>query len=148
MGVDIKRALEGIVVGLIAQALVGWVSPFTPILTGFLSGVVMRSERDGTITGFVLGAATSVGFVARMYFNLGLPYLYPTTEFLSKAGYLGTYVVVLVMVFAGIIGGKVGGSLMQRSAERGFQRGEIVGELKKIRKEDAKGKKFHKSKTA
>ena len=145
MGVDIKHALESIVVGLIAQALVGWISPFTPVLTGFLSGVVIRSERDGTVTGFVLGTLTAIGFVVRIYFNLGLPYLYPTTAFLSKAGYLGTYVVVLVMIFAGIIGGKVGGSLMQRSAERGFQRGEIVGELRKIRKEEKKGNKFHKN---
>ena len=143
---DIKRALEGIVVGVVAQALIGWVSPFTPIITGFLSGVVMRSERDGTVTGFVLGAATAIGFVVRMYFNLGLPYLYPTAEFLSKVGYLGTYVIVLVMIFAGIIGGKFGGSLMQRSIESGFQSGEIVGELRKIRKEYVKGKKFHKSK--
>ena len=37
---------------------------------------------------------------------------------------------------------------MQRSTESGFQRGEIIGQLKKIRKEDVKGKKFHKSKTA
>ena len=142
---EIKRALEGIVVGLIAQALVGWISPFTPVLSGFLSGVVTRNERDGTLTGFVLGTATAVGFVARMYFNLGLPYLYPTAAFLSKAGPLGTYVVVLVMIFAGIIGGKVGGSLMQRSAESGFQRGEIVGELRKIRKEARKAKRSRKS---
>lgn len=146
MHVNIKLALESIVVGLIAQAVLGWVSPFTPILTGFLSGIIIRNEQDGTITGFAIGTLTAVGFVVRMYLNLGLPYIYPTAAFLSRVGGLGIYVIVLVMILAGIIGGKVGGSLMQKSVERGYRRGEIVGELKKIRKEERKVTKFHKRK--
>lgn len=145
MRVNIKLALESMVVGIIAQAVVGWISPFTPILTGFLSGVVIKNERDGTVTGFAIGALTAIGFVVRMYLNLNLPYLYPTATFLGNFGDLGTYVIVLVMIFAGIVGGKVGGSLMQRSVTTGYQRGAIVGELKKIRKEEGRRKKFHKS---
>lgn len=145
MRVNIKLALESIVVGIMAQAIVGWVSPFTPILTGFLAGVVIKNERDGTVTGFAIGALTAIGFVVRRYMNLNLPYLYPTSTFLGNFGDLGTYAIVLVMIFAGIIGGKVGGSLMQRSVTNGYQRGAIVGELKKIRKEEGKRKKFHKS---
>lgn len=127
---DAKIIFESIVAGLAAQVIVGWISPFTPLLTGFIAGVVSRNEKEGTVVGFVIGLATSFGFVLRSYLKLTLPYIYPTTTFLSHTGHFGTYLIVFLMVFIGIIGGMVGGSMTQRFMERSYRRGEIMGEVK------------------
>lgn len=134
---DIKLFLESVIVGLVAQVTVGWISPFTPLLTGFISGVVVGKEKEGTLTGAVVGAITGITFLIRTHFNLALLYIYPTASFISRTGQLGVYFVVAGMIFAGLLGGKVGGSLMARAIERSYARGENVGELKRINFEQA-----------
>ena len=142
---DIKLALESIVVGLVAQITVGWISPFTPLLAGFVSGVVVGKEKDGTMTGAVVGAITGITFIIRVHFNLALLYIYPTASFLSRTGAMGVYIVAFGMIFAGLLGGKVGGSLMSRAVSRSYLRGENFGEMKHLNFEQGLPKRARKS---
>lgn len=126
-----KTIFESIVVGFAAQVLVGWISPFTPLLTGFVAGIVTKDRKEGTLAGSIVGLATAVGFVLREYFELSLSYIYPTTEFLARAGVMGVLAIFAMMVIIGTIGGRVGGSVMQGSIENSYRHGRLVGEAKR-----------------
>lgn len=123
-----KIIFESIVVGLAAQVAVGWISPFTPLLTGFVAGIVARNEKEGTIAGIIVGILTATGFIVRLYLNLSLPYIYPTATFLAHYGGAGTGLIVVVMVVIAAIGGRVGGSVIQRAMENSYRHGEMIGE--------------------
>jgi hypothetical protein len=128
----LKIAIESLVVGLAAQVAVGWISPFTPLLTGFVAGVVDGNEKEGMYVGFLVGIITVIGFVVRAHLSLNLPYIYPTETFLSNTGAWGQYLIIIVMLALGTIGGRVGGAVMQRSSELSYKRGQSFGEAKRM----------------
>ena len=134
-----KVLLESIVVGLAAQVVVGWISPFTPLLTGFVAGIVTRDEKEGTTAGAAVGILTAIGFIVRYYINLSLPYIYPTTAFIVHYGETGTAIILMTMVVIAAVGGRVGGSVVHRTMESSYMHGEMVGEIKSKSEEAGKG---------
>jgi uncharacterized membrane protein len=128
----IKTILESTVVGLAAQVIVGWITPFTLVFTGLVAGIVSRDEREGTISGFIVGLLVGAGFVIRWYLRLGITYTYPAAEAVTRLGDYGVYIVALIMILLGVVGGRVGGSIMQRAMNESYSRGKTVGEGKRI----------------
>ncbi len=114
-----------------AQVVFGWISPFTPLLTGFMAGMVVHDENEGSKVGFLVGLITAAGFYLREYLGFGLPYVYPTQSFMAYAGMNGQIVIGVIMLLLGFIGGRVGGSVMQRALQASYDRGLMFGEAKR-----------------
>ncbi len=142
----LKSALESFVVGLVVQVAIGWISPFTPLIAGFVAGILDRNEKEGTIVGFFVGLAIAFGFVLRIYLNLAIPYIYPTAVFLEGAGIWGVAIIVIAMIALGTIGGRVGGAVIRRTVEDRYMHGEMAGEVRKEIRGLGKGKNYKKGK--
>ncbi len=127
-----RVVFEGVVVGLAAQVLVGWVSPFSLLFTGLMAGLVTRNRHDGLASGVTVGAVVGLGFMARYYLGFGIAYLYPAAQAIDVLGVLGVAIIALIMFVLGTVGGTAGGSLMQRTIEDSYRHGEMFGEGRRV----------------
>ncbi len=132
--------IESAIVGLAAQAVVGWVTPLALVFTGFIAGAVAHNRHNGTIAGLIVGATTGFGFIVRWHFNFEITYLYPAMRLVGMLGPYGVYIIALVMLVLGVVGGAVGGSVVQRYAEESYVHGELVGENKRVQRAPAGSK--------
>ncbi len=128
-----KVLVEGLIVGIAVQAIIGSFSPGALIATGFLAGVVTRKEHEGMLSGAILGIIVGFGYLLSFYAHIHIPYLYSTALIITGAP--GAYARTAVSIVLGLVGGWAGGSVIRRWSEESYMHGKMAGELDRASKE-------------
>lgn len=135
---SLRNILSGAVVGLALQAIVGWAHPLTVVFTAFVAGLITRSERDGTLSGLIIGIVAGIGISTWAYIGFSVPFSNPAAQIIGALGSVGVYATAAAIVLFGFVGGRIGGSMMQKTIEESFRKGETAGTIRKQLKDSVK----------